>query len=319
MRAQNLEAKKKNASEVGSFVSVIIPVFNDAEPLKTCLEALENQTYPKDLYEVIVVDNGSDAAQDIRGVVSRFSQARTIDESFPSSYAARNKGLTQAKGEIIAFTDADCIPASTWIENGVKNLLQVPNCGLVAGKIEVFFKNPQRPTPVELYESIAAFPQKQWLKNRRFGATANIFTSRAVIENVGGFNKQLKSSGDVEWGRRVFDRGYQQVYAEDVCVRHPARHSFKELYKKTIRLAGGSYDLQTLQNPYRVQQKFWFLKELFLDFISPITLGFNVFFKEKLLFSVGRRIQVILVFLYVRYVTACEKMRLKEGVISARK
>jgi glycosyltransferase involved in cell wall biosynthesis len=45
---------------VNTFISVIIPVFNDAEPLKTCLEALENQTYPKDLYEVIVIDNASD-------------------------------------------------------------------------------------------------------------------------------------------------------------------------------------------------------------------------------------------------------------------
>jgi cellulose synthase/poly-beta-1,6-N-acetylglucosamine synthase-like glycosyltransferase len=47
-----------------------------------------------------------------------------------------------ARGEIVAFTDSDCIPATDWIEKGVDNLLRIPNCGLVAGEIAVFFKDP---------------------------------------------------------------------------------------------------------------------------------------------------------------------------------
>lgn len=318
MSAENLEENKNIASEAGSLVSVIIPVFNDAEPLRICLEALENQTYPKDLYEVIVVDNGSDAAQDIKGVVSHFGQARTIYESSPGSYAARNKGLSQAKGEIIAFTDADCIPYPNWIENGVRNLLQVPNCGLVAGKIEVFFKDTQRPTPVELYESITAFPQKQLLKNRRFGATANVFTFSEVIEKVGRFNANLKSGGDVDWGRRVFAHGYKQVYAEDACVRHPARHSFQQLYKRTIRLAGGSYDLQNLENSSPVKQFFLFFKDLIIDFVPPLRFAFNAFFDPRLP-GLDRKLKVSIVMCFVRYVSAWEKLRLKAGVGGGRK
>lgn len=57
------------------FVSVIVPVYNDARRLRICLEALENQKYPKSLYEIIVVDNASDEAEDIKGVVAQFSQA----------------------------------------------------------------------------------------------------------------------------------------------------------------------------------------------------------------------------------------------------
>ncbi|MBO1348747.1 MAG: glycosyltransferase family 2 protein [Hormoscilla sp. GUM202] len=99
-------------------VSVIIPVYNDAEPLRTCLECLENQTYPKESYEVIVVDNASQS--DTASVVNEFSQAMITYEKKPGSYAARNKGISVAKGEIIAFTDADCIPAADWIEKGVE-------------------------------------------------------------------------------------------------------------------------------------------------------------------------------------------------------
>ncbi|NJO08484.1 MAG: glycosyltransferase family 2 protein, partial [Leptolyngbyaceae cyanobacterium SL_1_1] len=129
-------------------VSVIIPVFNDMERLQHCLVALEQQTYPQSHYEVVVIDNGSDNQNEVLALVEQFSQAIAACETVPGSYAARNKGIKVAKGEVIAFTDADCIPAADWIEQGVYWLNQHPGCGLVAGQIELFFKNPERLTPV---------------------------------------------------------------------------------------------------------------------------------------------------------------------------
>lgn len=120
------------------FVSVIIPVFNDAERLKICLTALETQTYPQDCYEEIVVDNGSD--ESLENIVKQFPQAKLAYCNNPGSYAARNHGISLAKGEILAFTDSDCIPASDWLTMGVKRLVATANCGLVAGKIEIFLK-----------------------------------------------------------------------------------------------------------------------------------------------------------------------------------
>lgn len=222
------------------FVSVVIPVFNDNERLQTCLEALEDQTYPKNLYEVIVVDNGSAAS--IQSVVEQFKQAFATYENRPGSYAARNKGLTLTKGEVVAFTDADCIPASDWIERGVANLQSVPECGLVAGKIKLFFKEPDHPTAAELYESIMVLQQKFFLEVRNYGATANVFTFKSVIDKVGPFDEKIRSGADLEWGQRVFGAGYKQLYADDACVAHPTRRTFREVYKRTIRLAGGFHD-----------------------------------------------------------------------------
>src|SRR5918998_5105397 len=105
------------------FVSVIVPVYNDQEDLVLCLEALENQTYPKDRYEVVVVDNGS--KESIEPVVSRFTCASAAREDRPGTYAARKNGLRLARGEIIAFTDADCIPTPQWLEKGVGKLLEI--------------------------------------------------------------------------------------------------------------------------------------------------------------------------------------------------
>ncbi len=89
---------------------MIVPVYNDILRLETCLRALQEQTYPKDPYEIIAVDNGSD--ESIESVVKRFSQAVVAYEAFPGSYAARNRGSSLSRGHILAFTDSNCIPAS---------------------------------------------------------------------------------------------------------------------------------------------------------------------------------------------------------------
>src|ERR1044071_6513252 len=102
------------------FVSVIVPVWNDSARLDRCLRALEEQTYPGDLYEVVVVDNGSD--EPLGPVIERHGRASLVRETKPGSYAARNTGLAHARGEVVAFTDADCLPAPDWIEQGVARL-----------------------------------------------------------------------------------------------------------------------------------------------------------------------------------------------------
>jgi glycosyltransferase involved in cell wall biosynthesis len=100
----------------------------------------------KDRYEVIVVDNGSTGS--LEPIVAKFPQAWMAYEDKLGSYAARNKGISLAKGGVLAFTDADCIPQRDWIENGVRRLVRTRGCGLVAGKIQVNFRETGRPTTV---------------------------------------------------------------------------------------------------------------------------------------------------------------------------
>lgn len=292
------------------FVSVIIPVFNDSQRLKSCLEALENQTYPN-LYEVIVVDNGSD--EDIKSVVVQFGQAVATQENRPSSYAARNKGLSLAKGEIVAFTDADCIPAPDWIEKGVANLLRMPNCGLIAGKVKLFFKDSNKPTPAEIYESINTLQQKKFIEEHGYGATANLFTYRNVIDTVGLFDDTLKSGGDFEWCQRVLLAGYKQFYADDTVIQHPARHSLAELYKRTARINGGVHDRKkTSGYPFKE-----FITDIAKDLLPPFRLYFRIFSDERLPGS-RQKIQYIFVFLLLKYLRVWGKIRLRLGVNSIR-
>lgn len=317
-------------------VSVIIPVYNDAQKLQKCLDALENQSYPTDSYEVIVIDNGSDETQNIKSVVSKFSHARYTYQEKPSSYAARNQGLSIAKGEIIAFTDADCLPNRDWLEKGVTRLLNTPNCGFVSGHIEVFPKDPNCPTAVELFEMLTAFHQEKNLQNMKYGATANLFTSKQVIQKVGQFNEKLKSAGDLDWGVRVYEASYQQVYDETVKVRHPARASWPEMRKKTIRLVGGHYDLLTMGLyhffkkesmlfsfskksilPSKLLKEIIFLIILMQDLKPPVGVIIRSIRNPKLR-NLSEKIKISWVILAVRYTRAWGKMQLKIGKVSTR-
>jgi glycosyltransferase involved in cell wall biosynthesis len=307
------------------FVSVIVPVYNDDKRLKICLAALENQTYPKTLYEIIIVDNASDNARDIQNVVAECVRealpeayrASIVCEPIPGSYAARNQGISLAKGEIIAFTDADCIPYADWIERGVKNLLQVPNCGLLVGKIEIFFKIENRATPVELYETIAAFPQKEFIEEYKGGATANLFTYRNVIERVGLFKTTIKSGGDIEWGQRVYGFGYKQIYADEVCVKHPARHSLQEIHKQTIRIAGGVYDRYLEDKKTFKEINLTFLRLVLNDFLLTGKRVLKIFKSERL-GGVKQKIATSYVALFVGFSSSLEKLKLRFGKTSSR-
>jgi GT2 family glycosyltransferase len=223
-------------------VSVIVPTFRDAEGLALCLAALRAQTYPAASTEILVIDNTPEF--ELREKAAAFAPARLLHAPSPGSYAARNRGIAAADGDILAFTDADCLPGPTWIEEGVRALERHPEGALIAGRIEVFARDPRRPTAVELFEISQAFPQQRYATVGRFGATANVFVPRKVIEAVGPFDATLASGGDGEFGQRVHAAGFPVVYAEEVAVRHPARRAIGELLGKTRRVARGAHDLE---------------------------------------------------------------------------
>lgn len=221
------------------FVSVVVPVLDDPR-LKYCLESLKGQTYPQDRYEIIVVDNGSGASVD--DLAKSFGGIILTKEAKRSCGAARNKGISMARGEILAFTDADCVPAGDWLENGVRRLLSIPRCGILAGRVELTFKDPRRPSIFELYDSIVHFQQEFYIRTRKFGGTNNLFTFRKVVDDIGLIDSEtfISTYEDVDFGQRVYRAGYIQAYSTDALVCHPARRTFAEVYKKMYRVVDGS-------------------------------------------------------------------------------
>lgn len=241
------------------FVSVIIPVYNDSERLQKCLESLENQTYPQAYYEVIVVDNNS--SEDLQSIVSQFKQAQYELEAASGSYAARNKGINQAKGEIFAFIDSDCLPQNCWITEGV-NSLQNNAADLAGGQVTFTFSPAKG--PAELYDSVTNMQIQENIETRQVSKTANLFTYKYVFDKIGLFPNHLKSGGDVLWTKTATDANFQLVYAPKAEVFHPAR-TFWALMKKQYRVGKGQFTI--LQS--RGQSRASIIKGVLRGFFKP--------------------------------------------------
>jgi glycosyltransferase involved in cell wall biosynthesis len=285
------------------FVSVIVPVWNDAGRLDECLHALEAQTYPGDSYEVVVVDNGSEDA--VGPVVARHPRARLVHEWSPGSYAARNAGLIHARGEVVAFTDADCLPASDWMEKGLARLTRGGGRSVVAGRVEIFPRTSRRANAVEQYEMLFALAQREFVRTYGFGATANLFVWKEAFERVGPFLAELKSGGDLEWGRRAAAYGYRVEYAEESRVRHPARASLSQLYSKMVRVAGGLHDLRRIRGRAYLE----FDRGLLWELLPPLKAVARTL-RAPSLPRRRDRVKVCAVMVFVRYVQAFERLRL---------
>lgn len=294
-------------------VSVIIPVYNDRERLKRCLEALDRQTYPAQRYEIIVVDNGSEVSP--AAVTERFDNVRLLHEPQPGSYAARNRGLAAADGELIAFTDADCRPARDWLERGVACFERVRDCGLVAGRVAVTARRPERPTASERYDQLFYLDQKQAVTQGHYGATANLFTSRAVIEAVGPFDADLVSAGDNEWGQRVHRAGFAQVYCPEAVVQHPARRSLKTLLRKELRIAGGLACIEAGDDAEAAPKPPLSLSERVRRLGQPLrnVLGVMVGRTSRRIPSLAQRFQVAGIMALVRVLRGLEAWRVRWG------
>jgi len=218
------------------FVSVIVPVYRDWASLAQCLDALSRQSYPQTAFEVIVANN--DPRSEVPPAV-RERDVRILDQKIPGSYAARNKAVEHASGEILAFTDSDCTPAEDWLERGVDRLLH--GSERLAGRVVLTFGS-DRLTWAEIYEKAYAFRQEE---NAAQGTsvTANLLVWRRIFERVGPFDATLLSRGDTEWGLRASAAGVGIDHAPDVVVYHPARTTLRELLAKRRRLAGGAFQL----------------------------------------------------------------------------
>lgn len=213
-------------------VSVIVPVYNESAVIRDCIEALQNQTYASEKYEVLVVDNGS---SDETPTIVEESDATLLKETdVQGSYAARNTGLGHTSRDVIAFTDADCTPRPEWIECGVDALIE-QDADLAAGKIE--FESSPSPCASEQFDMAFNLKSDEAVTSGK-APTANLFVKREVVDDIGQFPTDFRSGGDSYWTSRSTDVGYSIAYAPDAVVSHPTRE-MRELVTKHHRVGWG--------------------------------------------------------------------------------
>ena len=242
------------------FVSIIVPVYNGGFSLEKNIKRLLDQDYPKDSYEIIIVDNGS--TDSTFEVIKKYSVIALQENNKQNSYAARNKGVLHAKGTLLAFTDTDCLPQTDWVSQAV-DCFEKNQADVVAGNIQFTFS--KNPTPAELTDSVMNLDNKAGIK-KGLGKTANLFITKKCFDEVGPFSEGRTSGGDGQWTSRALRLNKKLVYAEQAIVLHEAR-DFKGLMKKHLRVGQGSIGVWRSQK----RSVFWIIARFFALFI-PLSI-----------------------------------------------
>lgn len=238
-------------------ISIIIPVFNAEEIVTPFLETLLKQTSAQTGCEVIVVDNGS-TDRTLQKVQS-FPEVKLLQRTdIQNPYAARNKGLTQASGDLLVLLDVSCTPRPGWLANGIERL-QDREVDLVGGQISFTFSEEE--TLGEWYDSLLFVDMEDLIKRGNSCAGGNLFFTHEVLEEIGPFPENQRSGMDLYWTKKATTAGFNLVYEAKAEVSYPAR-KLGPLMKKIFRVGTG-------------QPKVWLENDMYL--LKLIALIFHRF------------------------------------------
>jgi glycosyltransferase involved in cell wall biosynthesis len=205
-------------------VSVVVPTYRRDDLLDRCLAALAAQQFPPCAYEIIVADDAA-ACETERLVASWAMRAACAVRYLPVTgphgpAAARNRGWRAARGEIVAFTDDDCLPDPCWLRAGAAAFCDHDGgasgdpVAAVFGRIVV----PLPPTPTDYERDTAGLETAEH-------ATANCFYRRDALRAVGGFDERFTAAWreDSDLSFTLLERRARIARAPDAVVIHPVR------------------------------------------------------------------------------------------------
>lgn len=198
---QPMELTGESAALTRTIISVIVPTLNEEGVIVQCLDSLVRQELPADQFEVIVVDNGS--------VDKTVERVRTFEGSLNLTLlqqanshvsAVRNLGARFAKGQFLAFLDADCVAASDWLARALEALRSGDG-----GVIGAFYTIPKN----------SSWVARAWYRDMprlrgpvSYVPAGTLFISHKVFSELGGFDPGIETSEDFEFCQRVAAAGY---------------------------------------------------------------------------------------------------------------
>ena len=255
-----------------SFVSVIVPVLNGERTIRECIVSLLGMDYPPERREILVVDNVS--VDRTAEIVKSFPVRYFREERRGASYA-RNRGIEESKGEILAFTDADCLVTSGWLRELVQGF-EDDGIGVVVGE-EVTYPSQ---TPAERYRAMQrplrqvwglGYPDSPWF------AACSVALRRKVFDHIGLFDPLLPTAEDIDYSWRFFrSSNLKLIYRPKAVVFHQHRVTTWGLFKQ---YQGYGHGQATLWRKYRMEPSWDWRRELraYGDlFLTAMALGRTV-------------------------------------------
>ena len=211
-------------------VSVVVPVCNAESTIEGTVQSLLGQNYHLGRFEVVVVENGS--RDRTPSLLTRYgTRIRVVHEERKGAAAARNAGVRAAAYPHIAFTDADCVPDPTWLQELMAYAARNPMADFIGGPIVAYQPRSE----------IERFSEGLWDQERALGAqppyaiTANLLVRRTLLFELGMFDEALLRGQDVDLSYRAYFRGARFGYAETAVVRHVNPRTLRQVFAKGLQ------------------------------------------------------------------------------------
>jgi glycosyltransferase involved in cell wall biosynthesis len=220
--------------------SIIIPAWNRPDLLAGCLQALDNMVYPRDAFEIIIVDDGSSFT--LSSVVESFCDClplRFFRQANAGPAAARNHGARQARGKYLVFTDDDCRPTADWLQSLSSRMKSSPESAISGQRLNALDNNIFSMASECITEVVCAYfndPSGQ----AGFVSTSNLSLPADRFWEIGGFEESFRTAEDRDLGQRWRERGYSVLYAPEVVVYHLHSLTFATLWKRYFNIGRGA-------------------------------------------------------------------------------
>lgn len=210
-------------------ISVVIPNLNQCARLERTLEALSRQTYPEDLIDILVVDNGStDGSAEM--ALAFGAQVTVIDQP-ENPYICRNTGIRQVKHEWIALTDSSCVPNAEYLAEMIA-VQRESDADLVVGERDFEYSDP--PSLGEIVDSLHFMRNHEYADVRKTYPTGTMLFHKSLIDEIGYFREDMRSGPDFLWTIKIHDAGKRVAYAPHARVSY-AGTPFPKLLRKAYR------------------------------------------------------------------------------------
>lgn len=231
------------------FFSIIIPTYNRPAKLTGCLQSLECLDYPRDRFEVVVVNDGSE--NPVEPVVSSFSNRLNITlltQSHSGPAMARNKGAMHAKGEFLAFTDDDCTPAPEWLKTLAVRFHGTPGKMIGGRTLNALLHNPYSTASDLLIRYLYAHYNRD-PDQACFFASNNLTLSKESFHQIGGFDTAFLHAGaeDREFCERWLRRGFRMTYAPEVLIYHAHQLTLQSFCRQQFNYGRGAFRFHQLR------------------------------------------------------------------------
>jgi glycosyltransferase involved in cell wall biosynthesis len=203
---------------VTPFCSVVVPTYQRPQALARCLESLAELDYPRDRYEVVVVDDGGTSPPDVEAFRARLDLT-VVAQPNAGPAAARNRGVESARGDLLAFTDDDCRPEPDWLRRLADGYVARPDEATGGRVVNALTRNPYAAT-AQLIADVGYRQNNEGPPDRAWFTTNNLAVPVAGFRELGGFDPAFRTAEDREFCTRWVKSGLRMSYDPDAVVRH---------------------------------------------------------------------------------------------------